>query len=163
MAAMTFDLPVGVEVEQGDRGVPGGTARPGASAGVTRSGSSCGDQIAGLHAGPVEVLDPLASPVRSVHPLEERRDHLAELVQHQFGVTTGLGKRMRSHPKKEHLVGLAGAVDAHVGKRGGRKQTAEGIEGLGPDRLAVDEVGVRPAGAGGGPSTRPVASSSSSP
>ena len=54
----------------------------------------------------------------------------------------GLGQRVGAHAHEQHLVGLAGPVDAHVGQRGRRQQAAERIEGLGPDRLAVDEVGV---------------------
>ena len=49
---------------------------------------------------------------------------------------------MGAHTQEEHLVGLSRPVDAHVGQRRGRQEAAEGVERLGPDRLAVDEVGV---------------------
>ncbi len=44
--------------------------------------------------------------------------------------------------QEQQLVGLAGPVDADVGEGPGRQQTSEGVEGLGPDRLAVGKVRV---------------------
>ena len=42
-----------------------------------------------------EVVAPGHAPVLEVDPLEERRHHLAQLVQHQVGVAAGLGQRVR--------------------------------------------------------------------
>ena len=89
-----------------------------------------------------QVLAPGHATVFEVDPLQERRDDLAQLGEHEVGVGLGLGQRVGSHPQQQRLVGLAGAVDADVGQRGGREDAAEGVEGLGPDGLAVHEVGV---------------------
>ena len=82
------------------------------------------------------------APVVDVDPLHPGRDDLAQLGQHEVGVRPGLGERMGAHPDQERLVGLAAGVDAEVGGGGGRQQAAQGVEGLGPHRLAPDEVGV---------------------
>ena len=90
----------------------------------------------------LQVGRPRPAPVGQVDPLQERRDHLAQLGQHQLGVGPGLGQRMGPHAQQQGLVGLAGAVDADVGGGRGRQQAPQGVERLGPDRLAVGEVGV---------------------
>ncbi len=89
-----------------------------------------------------EVLAPGRTPIGQVDPLEEGRDDLAQLGQHEPGVVTGLGQRMGPHAQQQGLVALAAAVDAHVGQRGCRQDAPHGVERLGLDGLPVDEVGV---------------------
>ena len=124
-------------------------------AGSTRSGKSSSTTWPVSLPGVGQVVRPRAAPVGPVDPLEERGDDLAQLLQHHVGVDPGLGQRVGPHPHQQHLVGLAGAVDADVGQRPGRQQPAQGVEALGPDGLAVDEVGVAAPGGDGGPPARP--------
>ena len=49
---------------------------------------------------------------------------------------------MGAHVQEQRFVGLARGVDPEVGQGAGRQQAARGVEGLGADGLAVDEVGV---------------------
>jgi hypothetical protein len=83
-----------------------------------------------------------ATPVGDVDPLQEARDDLAQLGEHEVGVGPGLGQRVRAHPQQQGFVGLAGAVDADVGQGRRRQDAADRVERLGPDGLAVDEVAV---------------------
>ncbi len=128
-----LDLAVGVEVDEPDQrrrigGRPLGEEAP-------------GDVVHGV-AGAAQVGAPGHAAVVEVDALEERRDHLAQLAQHEVGVGAGLGQRMGPHAQQQLLVALAGAVDADVRERRGRQDAAERVERLGPDGLAVDEVGV---------------------
>ena len=108
--------------------------------------SVVGEHLVGddLHGLPVlaEVVRPRDAAVGQVDALEEAGDDLAELGQHQVGVGTGLGERMGGHPQQQGLVALPGPVDADVRERRCGQHPPYGIEGLGPDGLAVDEVGV---------------------
>ena len=141
MAAMTFSSPSGSKSSRATDGRPEGPP-PGASSGATRSGKSRLDHAPVSRRVRTEVLGPDAPPVGPVDPLQERRDDLAQLLQHQVGVLAGLGQRVGAHPQQQHLVGLPGAVDPDVGQRAGRQEAPQGVERLGPHRLAVDEVGV---------------------
>ena len=89
-----------------------------------------------------EVVAPDVASIGEVDPTQERRDHLAQLGEHQVGVAAGLGQGVGPHPVQQHLVALAGAVDADVGQRGRGQDASDGIERLGLDRLPVDEVGI---------------------
>ncbi len=82
------------------------------------------------------------APVLPVDPLEERRDHQPQLLQHHLGVAPHLGQRVGPHPQQQRLVGLARPVDPDVGQAGGREHAPHGVAGLGLDRLAPHEVGV---------------------
>ena len=55
----------------------------------------------------------------------------------------GLGQRMGAHPKHQHLVSLAGAVDADVGAGRRQQQAAQGVERFRADHRAVDRGRVR--------------------
>ena len=90
----------------------------------------------------LQVGRPRRAPIGQVDATQEGRDHLAQLGEHDVRVPTGLGQRMGPHAEQQLLVGLTGAVDADVREAGGGKQPAQGVEGLGPDRLATDEIGV---------------------
>ena len=63
-------------------------------------------QLGGVLAGVLEILAPDAASVGAVDALEERRDDLAELSQHQIGVVACLGQRMGAHAQQQRLVGL---------------------------------------------------------
>jgi hypothetical protein len=131
-----LDLAVRIPVEQGDpRGRLG-------RLGWLAIGEQPRDDV--LHGPPRggQVGAPGHAAVIEVDPLQEAGDDLAELAQHEVGVGPRLRQRVRAHPEQEGLVPLARAVDAHVGQRGGGQHASHGIEGLGPDGLAVHEVGV---------------------
>jgi hypothetical protein len=55
------------------------------------------DEIGGLVAGPGEVLGPRAAAVGPVDACEKRRDHLAQLVEHELRVRLGFRQRVRAH------------------------------------------------------------------
>ena len=100
------------------------------------------DEVGGVVAGLREVRRPRLAPVGAVDAHEERRDDLAELLEHQLGVQAGFGQRVGAHAEQQRFVGLAGAVDADVGDRGGGQDAAHRVARLRLDRLLVDEVGV---------------------
>ncbi len=152
MAAITLSSPSGSKSSRVTVGCPDGPTG-GVLGRRHQIGEELLDQLPGLLPGALEVGRPRAAPVGPVHPGQEGRDDLAQLLEHQVGVAPGLGQRVGPHPHEQHLVGLAGPVDAHVGERGRRQQAAQGVEGLGLDRLAVDEVGV--AGLAGVPHGQP--------
>ena len=80
--------------------------------------------------------------VGEVDPLEEARDDLAQLGEHEIGVRAGLGQRMGPHAQQQRLVGLPRPVDPDVRQGRGRQDAAHGVEGLGLQRHAVHEVAV---------------------
>ena len=88
------------------------------------------------------------APVRAVDAGQERRDDLAQLAQQGRGALARLGQRVRAHPDEHRLVGLAGAEDAHVGRRGGRQQPAQQVEGRGA-RIARSRAAAGTAGSSG--------------
>ena len=93
-------------------------------------------------AGLTPVRGPGASAFVHVDAREERRDHLAELDEHQVAVLAHLGERVRGQSHQELLVGLSGRVDPQVRTGRGRQEQSQGVARLGQDRRSIDEVGV---------------------
>src|SRR5206468_9924007 len=97
---------------------------------------------------PTSTLFPYTTLFRSaaalgyIDPLEERGDDLPQLGQHQIRIGAYLLQRMGTHAQQELLVRLPGAVDAYVRRRRRGQHAAQGVERLGPDRHAIDGLGL---------------------
>ena len=128
-----LDLAFGVEVGQRDLG-----ARPG----VRGTGRRLGERPR-LPFARREIAAPADAAVRSIDPLQERGNHPSELLEQQAGHLARFGQRMGPHAQQQHLAGLAGAVDSHVGPGCGRQEAAQRVERLGADHRAVDRVRIR--------------------
>ena len=94
------------------------------------------EQLVGLplgrHPGLLEVGGPRSPAVGDVHALQERRDDLPELFEHQLGIRPRLGQWVGAHPQQHHLEGLTARVDAHVRDRGCGEHAPSGVERLRP-------------------------------
>ena len=102
VADRTEQLVLGVGVEVGERDV-----RPGlGGVAVEQAGHELGGGRSRLR----EVRAPHDAAVFAVDPCEERRDHLAELLEHGGRVAAGLGQRVGTHAQQQRLERLAGAV-----------------------------------------------------
>ena len=97
--------------------------------------------LAGLGAR-LQVADPLAATVRTLHPGHEARHHRLDLLEDHPPVVAGLGQRVRQQVEDQLLVGLAGGEDAHVRERRGRQQPSQEIQRLGPDRPLMSRGGL---------------------
>ena len=91
----------------------------------------------------LQITTPADAAVRPVDPLQERRNHPPQLSKHQVGQLASLGQRMGAHPEQQHLVGLAGAVDPHVGPGRGRQEAAQRVQRLRANHRAIDCVRIR--------------------
>ena len=125
-------LGVGIEVDE----------RHGCGVGWCHPTEQHVDQGGGVGARARQVVAPASTAVGQVDPAQEARDDLAQLLEHQLAVGAGLGERVGAQADQQRLERLPGAVHADVGERRRRQHAAGGIEGLGPRRLAVDEVAV---------------------
>ena len=65
------------------------------------------DERVGVVARRGQVRRPRSAALGTVDAHEERRDDLAELVEHQLGVHLRLGQRMGAHAQEQRLEGLA--------------------------------------------------------
>jgi hypothetical protein len=65
----------------------------------------------------LEVLDPLAATVGTLHAGHEARDHGLQLLEDHARVGTRLGKRRAEQPQEQLLVRLAGSEDPDVRER----------------------------------------------
>src|SRR5438477_2955463 len=106
-----------------------------------------GRTLAGLPAA-AQVLDPGAAAVGTLHPRDEARDDLAELLEDHLPVLAGLRQRRGRHSQQQLLIGLAGGEDPDVAERGCGQEAAQEVQGLGADRAPprrLGLVGSRPA------------------
>jgi hypothetical protein len=89
-----------------------------------------------------QVVDPRSSAIGHVDPLEEGRDHLAELLERQLSEMTRLRQRRAEQAHHELLVGLAAREHADVAERRRRQQPAHCVERLRVDRAPPDGLGL---------------------
>ena len=123
---------VGIEVGEGHRRTRLGNG----------SAEEAVDELRGLAARLREVGAPGNATIRPVHASDERRDDLAQLLEHHRRVRLCLGQRVRPHTEQQRLERLAAAVDADVRQRRGGQDAAGGVARLWPDALLVGEIGV---------------------
>ena len=90
----------------------------------------------------LEVFDPLAAPIGTVHARDEARHHGLELAEDHARVLARLGKRRRRQTQQELLVRLARREDPHVRERRRRQQAAQQVERLGADGARVGGLGL---------------------
>src|SRR5215211_5503567 len=124
MAVRTLSSPAGSNSVSRTDG-PGWTAG-GASPSTASTTLAVSDRLG-------QVVGPGHPPVLAVDPVQERRDHLAQLGQQQVGVAAGLGQGGGPQAQQQGLVRLPGGEDAEVGGGGGRQQAAQAVEGPGLD------------------------------
>ena len=79
--------------------------------------------------------------VHEIDPLQERRDHLPELHEHQVRVLAHLGERVRAHPDQHLLVGLAVAVAEDDDRALVGVEVPKGRENPRPVFMEYDAVG----------------------
>src|ERR671910_1469859 len=105
-----------------------------------------GDPALGRIAALAQVPDPLAAPVGALDPGQKAGNDLVQLLEHQAGEVTGLGKRGGHQPQEELLVRLARGEDPDVAERRGGQQPTQKVECLGLDRTPPRGLGLLAAG-----------------